>query len=185
MIRMAKARGAPVTCESAPHYFTLTDEALLGRDANFRMSPPLRTENDRRAVIEGLCDGTIDAIATDHAPHSPQEKADFLTAPNGVLGLETSLSLALTELYHTGRLGLPELVRLMCASPARILGVDAGTLRVGGPADLVLADLDRTWIPKPSDLHSTAGNCPYFGRKLIGRAVMTFCRGERVFSLNW
>ena len=184
MIRVAKAHGVPITCESAPHYFTLTDEALLSRDANFRMSPPLRTENDRQAIIDGLCDGTIDAIATDHAPHSAEEKADFLTAPNGILGLETSLALALTMLYHTGRMGLPDVVRLMCSNPARILGVDAGVLRVGGPADLALVDVHRAWVPTPGSLHSKAVNCPYFGRELTGRVVMTFCRGERVYSLE-
>ena len=184
MIRVAKAHGIPITCESAPHYFTLTDEALLSRDANFRMSPPLRTENDRQAIIGGLCDGTIDAIATDHAPHSAEEKADFVTAPNGILGLETSLALALTTLYHTGRMGLPDVVRLMCSNPARILGIDAGMLRVGGPADLALVDVHRHWVPTPGSLHSKAVNCPYFGRELTGRVVMTFCRGERVYSLE-
>ena len=183
MIRVAKAHGVKVTCESAPHYFTLTHEALLARDANFRMSPPLRTEADRQAIIEGLCDGTIDAIATDHAPHSPEEKADFVTAPNGILGLETSLSLALTVLYHTGRLDLPALARLMSAAPARILGVPGGCLCEGAPADLVLVDLNRTWTPQPDSLHSRAKNCPYFGSKLTGRVVMTFCRGERVYAL--
>ena len=184
MIRVAKAHGVAVTCESAPHYFTLTDEALLSRNANFRMSPPLRTDADRRAIIEGLCDGTIDAIATDHAPHSAEEKADFLTAPNGILGLETSLSLTLTMLYHAGMLNLPALVRLMSAAPARILGVPGGRLSKGQPADLILVDINRPWTPSISDLHSKAQNCPYFGRKLTGRVVGTFCRGKQVYALD-
>ncbi len=183
MIRLAKAHGVAVTCETAPHYFTLTDRELSARDANFRMSPPLRTEGDRKAIIQGFCDGTIDAIATDHAPHSAEEKADFETAPNGILGLETSLSLALTQLVHTGKQTLSDLVRLMSANPHRILGTEGGQLKAGAPADLILVDVGRPWVVSPEDLHSGAQNCPYFGRKLTGRVVMTFCRGELVYEL--
>ena len=184
MIRLAKARGVAVTAESAPHYFTLTDQSLLRRDANFRMSPPLRTEEDRQAVIRGLCDGTIDAIATDHAPHSAEEKANFETAPNGILGLETSLALALTMLYHTGLLDLPTLVSRMSAAPARILNVQGGTLTPGAPGDLALVDLNREWTPAPESLHSRAKNCPYFGMPLRGRVIGTFCRGVMVYQIN-
>ncbi|MGC7322339.1 dihydroorotase, partial [Mycobacteroides abscessus subsp. massiliense] len=113
MIRDAKRRGVPVTAETGPHYFSLTEQELNERDADYRMSPPLRTEEDRLAVIEGLRDGTIDAIATDHAPHTPQEKADFLTAPNGSIGMETSLAAGITYLVKPGYLTLPQLLKLM------------------------------------------------------------------------
>ena len=140
LIRDAKRRGVMVTAETAPHYFAFTQDALLKRDADYRMNPPLRTQCDREAVIEGLLDGTLDAIATDHAPHTPHDKADFEKAPNGSIGMETSLSAALTFLVHTGRLKLGEVIDKMSCAPARILGIDAGTLKTGAPADIVLFD---------------------------------------------
>ena len=138
IIRDAKRRGVRVTCETAPHYFTLTEESLYEMDADYRMNPPLRTVSDKEAVIAGLTDGTIDAIATDHAPHSHEEKKDFLTAPNGVIGLETSLAVTLTKLYHPGILTIPEIVRLMCVSPREILGIGGGGLAGGADADIAV-----------------------------------------------
>lgn len=183
MIRMAKARGAPVTCESAPHYFTLTDEALLGRDANFRMSPPLRTENDRRAVIEGLCDGTIDAIATDHAPHSAEEKARPLTrAPSGMVGLETSLAVTLTALYHTGKMELTEIVRRMTVNPASILGLSKGRLALGNDADIVIFDPNEEWTVDPEQFASKGRNTPFAGWKVKGRVKYTIVGGTVIYE---
>ena len=128
LVRDAKARGVKVTCETAPHYFTFTEEELLKRDADFRMNPPLRTAKDRQAIIEGLIDGTIDAIATDHAPHTVEEKSDFEKSPNGSIGMETSLSASITALVKTGRLTINQLIAKMSTNPAKILNIEAGTL---------------------------------------------------------
>ncbi len=138
-----------MTGETAPHYFLLTDELLRGRDADYRMNPPLRTEDDRRAVIEGLKDGTLTAIATDHAPHSPEDKADFLHAPNGSIGMETSLAAGITALVVPGCLSLSRLIWLMSTEPARLLGIPGGTLCPGAPADIVLFDPDAEWTVDP------------------------------------
>ncbi len=181
MIRDAKHRGVPVTSETAPHYFALTERELLRRDADFRMSPPLRTERDRQAVIEGLRDGTIDAIATDHAPHTPREKADFLSAPNGVIGMETSLSAGITYLVRPGILTMGHLLRLMSSSPARILRIPAGTLCPGVPADLVLFDPREHWTVDTAKLHGKSRNSVFKGRELVGKVKYTICRGKIVY----
>lgn len=181
-IREAKARGVKVTCETAPHYFALTEQELLKRDANFRMNPPLRTEEDRQAIIEGLIDGTIDAIATDHAPHSQQEKTDFLSAPNGVIGLETSLSVGITELVNTKRLTLGELIFKMSCAPARILGIAGGKLKVGQPADIVIFDRHEKWIVNPDEFYSKSRNTPFADRELYGRVKYTICSGKIVYK---
>ena len=138
LIRDAKERGVAVTAETAPHYFTLTEEELLKRDADYRMNPPLRTEADRLAVIEALKDGTLDAIATDHAPHTPTEKADFEKAPNGAIGMETSLSAGITALVKQGHCTMLQLIEKMSTKPAQLLGIPAGTLKKGSPADVIL-----------------------------------------------
>jgi dihydroorotase len=182
MIRAAKRRGVRVTAETAPHYFTLTEEALLQRDADFRMNPPLRTEEDRLAVIEGLRDGTLDVIATDHAPHTPQEKEDFTAAPNGAIGLETSLALGLTQLVMPGRLTLPQLIDKMSCTPARLLGVPGGTLRAGAQADVVLFDERERWTVDPAALHGKSRNTPFKGRTLTGRVCATWCGGRLVYG---
>lgn len=182
MIRDAKRRGVPVTCETAPHYFALTERELLRRDANYRMNPPLRTEEDRRAVLEGLRDGTINVIATDHAPHAPEEKTDFLGAPSGVIGMETSLAAGITFLVLPGILTLAQLIKLMSCAPARLLGVSGGTLAPGFPADLVLFDPDKTWKVDPEKLHGKSRNAVFKGMELTGRVRMTLLGGKIVYQ---
>ncbi len=180
LIRDYKRRGLPVTAETCPHYLLLTHEALGGRDADFRMNPPLRTEDDRRALIEALKDGVVDAVSTDHAPHSPKEKADFLAAPNGSIGMETSLCAALTALE--GELTLMEILEKMSTAPARILGIPGGTLAAGAPADVVLFDPQGHWTVDPEKLHGKSRNTPFKGMTLRGRVLATFCRGRKVFD---
>lgn len=182
LIREAKARGVKVTAETCPHYLLLTEEALRKRDADYRMNPPLRSEADRQALLEGLKDGTIDAIATDHAPHTPEEKADFLTAPNGSIGMETSLAAALTALE--GVLTVREVIEKMSASPARILGIPAGTLKPGENADLVLFDPERSWRVDEFALHGKSRNTPFKGMRLKGKVVLTLFRGRKVFDIR-
>ena len=182
LVRDAKSRGVKVTAETAPHYFSLTEKALLKRDADYRMNPPLRTDKDMNAVIEGLVDGTLDAIATDHAPHTPEEKSDFEKAPNGSIGMETSLAAGVTYLVKTGYLTFDELVRKMSVNPAKILGIDAGTLRVGAPADVVLVDLEEEWTVDPQKLHGKSRNTPFKGMTLTGKVKKTFLGGRVVFE---
>lgn len=183
IIRDAKKRGIKVTCETCPHYFTYTDEKLLVRDADYRMNPPLRTEEDRLAVLEGVLDGTVDCIVTDHAPHTAEEKADFEKAPNGVVGLETSLAVTLTQLYHTGKLSLNRIVQLMSANPRRLLGIDIPKFETGCKADIVLVDLDREWTVNPEKLHSKSHNTVFKGEKLKGRVIMTVSGGVIRYEL--
>ena len=180
LIRDAKRRGVRVTAETCPHYLLLTEEALRRKDADYRMNPPLREEADRLALLEGLADGTIDAISTDHAPHSPEEKADFAGAPNGSIGMETSLSAALTALE--GRLTLSQVIEKMSTAPARILGIPAGTLRVGAAADVVLFHPEERWTVDPERLHGKSRNTPFKGMTLRGRVKLTFSRGRLVYD---
>ncbi|MBQ9902349.1 MAG: dihydroorotase [Clostridia bacterium] len=179
VIRLAKARGVKVTCETAPHYFIYTYEKVLGRDADYRMNPPLREESDRLAVIEGLLDGTIDAIATDHAPHSPEEKSDFVKAPNGVIGMETSLAAALT--YLRDKFTLCDIVKLMSYNPARIMGIPGGAIKAGAPADITLIDLNENWTVDTANLHGRSKNAVFKGETLTGRVKATYCGGRKVF----
>lgn len=178
IIRTAKAEGVQVTCETAPHYFMLTHEKLLARDADYRMNPPLRTEADRRAIIAGVLDGTIDCIITDHAPHAPQEKADFEKAPNGIVGLETSLAATLTALYHTGLVSLQQIVAMMHDHPRRILGLPVYDLTVGAPADLILVDTEKEWVVEPAAFHSRSRNTAFKGMTLKGKNRLTIVDGE-------
>ena len=180
LIRDAKRRGVRVTAETCPHYLLLTEEALRRKDADYRMNPPLREEADRLALLEGLADGTIDAISTDHAPHSPEEKADFAGAPNGSIGMETSLSAALTALE--GRLTLSQVIEKMSTAPARILGIPAGTLQVGAAADVVLFHPEEGWTVDPEKLHGKSKNTPFKGMTLQGRVKLTFSRGRLVYD---
>ncbi|MCL2228041.1 MAG: dihydroorotase, partial [Oscillospiraceae bacterium] len=179
IIRMAKKMGIAVTAETCPQYFSLTEDEVLRQGALARVNPPLRTARDVAAVIEGLADGTIDAIATDHAPHSKEEKAlPLADAPSGMIGLETSLALALTHLYHTGRFSLDEIIALMSTNPARIFGIDAGRLGVGACADIVIFSPDEQWTVEPQKFMSKARNTPYAGMLLCGRVKHTISRGE-------
>lgn len=182
MIRDAKARGVKVTAETAPHYFSFTEKELLKRDADYRMNPPLRREEDRQAVIEGLKDGTLDAIATDHAPHAPEEKQDFLKAPNGSIGMETSLCAGITNLVKTGELTINELINKMSTAPAEILGINAGTLKVGSPADIVLFDTDESYVVDVNKLHGKSKNSPFKGKELYGKVKYTILNGNIVFE---
>lgn len=182
LIRDAKARGVKVTAETCPHYLIFTHEELRTRDADFRMNPPLREKSDRDALIEGICDGTIDCIVTDHAPHTKAEKAEFESAPNGVVGLETSLAAVLTALYHSGKLSLPQIARIMSTSPCEILGVDGGRIEKDGVADLTIIDPDLEWEVSASKLKSKSKNTPFKGRKLKGKAIYTICDGKITYK---
>lgn len=181
LVREFKRRGAPVTCETCPHYFSLDESAALSRDADFRMNPPLRAPEDARAMADALADGTIDCIVTDHAPHAAEEKADFVSAPNGVVGLETSLAAGITCLVRPGFLTLSALIEKMSAAPAKLLGLPCGTLAPGSPADLVLFDPGETWNVDPQKLHSRSKNTPFKGRTLFGRVKITISSGRVVY----
>ena len=182
IIRAAKKDGVRVTCETAPHYFTFTDDKLYSKDADYRMNPPLREESDRAAIEAAVIDGTIDCIVTDHAPHTAEEKADFLKAPNGVVGLETSLSVTLTRLYHTGKCTMADIERIMSKNPRRILGLSELKIDAGYPADLTVVDPDLEWTVDPQKLHSKSKNSVFKGERLKGKTVMTVSKGEIVFD---
>lgn len=181
-IRLAARYGVMVTSETCPHYFMLTDEKLRTRDADYRMNPPLRTDDDVEAITEGICDGTIDCIVTDHAPHSAEEKADFEKAPNGVVGLETSLAATLTALYHTGKVSLRRIVSLMCVNPRKILGIDGGSLGEGSPADITIFDPNEEWVVDPAKLRSKSKNTCFKGMTLRGRVKYTIVGGNVVYE---
>lgn len=182
LLRLAARYGIMVTSETCPHYFSLTDEKLLARDADYRMNPPLRTKDDVEAITEGVCDGTIDCIVTDHAPHTAEEKADFEKAPNGVVGLETSLAVTLTRLYHTGKLSLSKIVRLMCVNPRKILNIAGGNFSEGEPADIAIVDLNEEWTVDPAKLHGKSHNTCFKGEKLKGKVKMTVLDGKIVYT---
>jgi len=183
LIRRAKDLGVRVTAEATPHHFTLTHERCLGYDTNAKMNPPLREAADRDAIREGLRDGTIDCIASDHAPHHYDAKErEFDDAPNGIVGLETSLGLAIRELVEPGLLTLPALLSRMSTVPARVLGLPGGTLAVGAPADVVILDPALRWVVRREDLHSRSGNSPFLGETLVGRALVTIVGGNLVFE---
>lgn len=179
-IRDAKNRGVPVTAETAPHYFTLTDEAVCAYNTNAKMNPPLRSRRDREAVRQGLADGTIDVIATDHAPHASIEKeVEFDLAANGIVGLETSLSLGF-KLVDEGVLTINELVAKMSSNPARILGLESG-LKAGRPADITIIDPDRSYRVEAAGFQSLGRNTPFDGWNMKGKAVFTMVGGKVVF----
>jgi dihydroorotase len=185
LIRAAKARGVRVTAEACPHHFTLTDESLRGFDANFKMSPPLRTAADVEGILAGIADGTIDCIATDHAPHAPEKKMlEFDRAPFGILGLETAVGLCVTRLVATGLIGWPRLIEAMSTLPARILGVDRGTLRPGAVADVTLIDPNLEWQVDVRSFRSKSVNSPFDGWTLAGRAVVTIVGGRVKYRLG-
>lgn len=182
-IREAKGRGVRVTAETAPHYFSLTDEDVLKYGTNAKMNPPLRSDRDRDAIRRGLADGTIDAIATDHAPHALAEKAlDFVDAPNGIIGLETSLAVSL-KLVEDQLLSMSQLIEKMSVNPARILGID-NRLMIGHPADITLIDPHAAYRIDASEFCSKGRNTPFDGWAVNGRAVMTMVAGNIVFEVE-
>lgn len=182
IIRDAKARGVKVTCETGPHYFTLTEDAVRGYDSNAKMNPPLRAAEDVEAIRAGLADGTIDAIATDHAPHHMDEKdVEFVLASNGTIGLETSLPLSLV-LVDDKVFDLNALITAMSLNPARILGIDRGTLAPGSVADITIIDPDAVWTVEAEKLASRSKNSPFLGKEMKGRATYTIVDGKIVFK---
>jgi dihydroorotase len=182
LIRWGKERGINVTAEVCPHHLSLTEDAVAGYDTNAKMNPPLRTADDVAALQEAVRDGTIDLIATDHAPHHYDEKErEFADAPNGIVGLETALAVVVTTLVSSGMLDFATLVERMSCSPARIFGLPGGTLRRGAVADVTVFDPERRWVVDPAAFLSKGRNSPYGGRELVGRAVCTVVDGRVVF----
>jgi dihydroorotase len=207
LLREAKKRGIPVSGEACPHHFTLTDAAVAGSekfwntdgkavfgfkpanppawpayDTNFKMNPPVRTTRDREAILEGIADGTLEILASDHAPHCDYEKeVEFDYAPFGITGLETELALALMQLYHTKLLGLADLIAKFTVAPARLLGLSKGTLAKGVDADITILDPDRSWVFEKAQSASKALNSPFYGWPLKGKAVATLVRGKPIW----
>lgn len=180
LVRQAKKKSRHIFAEATPHHFTLTEEAVIRHGTLAKMNPPLREEADRLAIIEGLRDGTIDMIATDHAPHSVEEKARPLTeAPSGIIGLETAFSLGIRELVNKGYLSMMELIGKMSLAPAKLYHLDAGYLAEGGPADLVVFDPKKTWVVK--EFASKAANSPFVGETMPGVVSYTICGGKVVW----
>lgn len=182
IIRRARARGVRITGETAPHYLVLTDEAVQGYDTRAKMNPPLRSERDRDALIEAVRDGTLDCLATDHAPHTEIDKdADFDSAPFGIVGLETALGVYLKALVEPGHLTLPELVARMAVEPCRVLGRAGGTLEPGAEADVTVFDPAYRWTVRASDFASKGRNTPFEGWELTGRVLMTLVGGRTAY----
>lgn len=183
LVREAKARGVRVTAETAPHYIGATDAWVQDYDTNTRVNPPLRTEEDRLAVIAGLVDGTLDCIATDHAPHHADEKnVEYPLAASGMVGFETAFAICYTELVEKGFMDMSRLVSLMTANPARILNLPAGTLAPGARADVTLADIGERWTVDAEELHSKSKNTPFDGRTYTGRVKKTLCGGQTIYE---
>jgi dihydroorotase len=185
LIRRGKERGVQVTSEACPHHFTLTDECLRGFDSNYKMSPPLRTEKDVLAILRGLKDGTLDVIATDHAPHAPEKKARELDlAPNGIIGLETLLPICVGSLIERGHLTWPQLIEKVTVNPATVLGIDRGTLKPGVVADVTIIDPTAEWTIDPGRFRSKSRNCPFAGWKVRGRAAVVIVAGVLKYQHN-
>ena len=183
IVRRYKKKGVHITCETCPQYFSLTEDEVLEQGAMARVNPPLRTRADVEAIIEGLKDGTIDAIATDHAPHSAEEKARLLEeAPSGMVGLETALGVTLTYLYHTKHMPLSDILRKMTLNPACILRINKGRLAIGGDADMVIFDPDEEWTVDPEQFASKGRNTPFGGHKLKGKVKYTIVGGKIVYQ---
>jgi dihydroorotase len=183
IIRRAKSRGVRITAEATPHHLALTEAALAGYDPNFKMNPPVRTEEDRRALVEGLRDGTIDCVATDHAPHTDYEKdKEFDYAPFGVIGLETALPVVLDVLHRQGRFSLPDVIALMTHKPARLLNLPGGTLAEDAVADVTLFDPDEQWLYDAEAGFSKSGNSPWHRQTLTGRVKTTIVSGRVVYD---
>lgn len=183
LVREAKASGMSIHAEATPHHFSLTEEAAIEHGTLAKMNPPLREEADRRAIIAGLVDETIDMIATDHAPHTAEEKARELTkAPSGIIGLETALSLGITNLVDAGYMTINKLIKLMSTNPAAVYHLDAGYIAEGGPADIILIDTRVSEIYEKENIASKACNTPFIGCELKGKVMMTICRGEVAYE---
>ena len=183
IVRQFKKKGVHITCETCPQYFTFTEDEVLTQGSIARVNPPLRTRQDVEAIIAGLKDGTIDAIATDHAPHSAQEKAKPLAeAPSGMVGLETSLGATLTALYHTGEMDLSDILKKMTFNPACILGIPKGRLSLGGEADFTVFDPNEAWTVDPEQFASKGRNTPFAGRELKGKVKYTIVGGKIVYE---
>ena len=183
IVRRYKKKGVHITCETCPQYFSLTEDEVLEQGAMARVNPPLRTRADVEAIIEGLKDGTIDAIATDHAPHSAEEKArPLVRAPSGMVGLETALGVTLTYLYHTKHMPLSDILRKMTLNPACILRINKGRLAIGGDADMVIFDPDEEWTVDPEQFASKGRNTPFGGHKLKGKVKYTIVGGKIVYQ---
>lgn len=181
LVRQAKKQGGQIHAEATPHHFTLTEEAVIKHGTLAKMNPPLRTERDRRAIIAGLKDGTIDLIATDHAPHSMEEKQKaVMEAPSGIIGLETALALGVTNLVKTGDLTMCELLERMSYAPAALYQLEAGSIREGGKADLVIFAPEETWVV--GDYESKSENSPFTGQTLYGKVKYTICGGNIVYA---
>ena len=181
LVREAKRRGLSVTTETAPHYIALTDADLESFDTHLKVNPPIRGAEDRDALIEGLKDGTIDCVASDHAPHAPQEKqVEFQEAPSGAVGLETTFSILVTHLVNPGHMTLPRALALITHRPAAVIGIPAGTLDVGAPADLALFDPAERWTVAQSELHSKSKNSPFIGKTLSGKVKHPIVDGDVV-----
>jgi dihydroorotase len=185
LVREGKKRGIGVTAEACPHHFTLTDECLRTFDSNFKMNPPLRTKADIDAVIGGLRDGTIELLATDHAPHAPEKKArEIDQAPFGIVGLETLIPISVFGLIEPGHLTWPDVIRMLTIAPANLLGIAKGTLKPGADADVTIIDPNLSWTIDPKTFYSKSRNTPYGGWKVKGRAVIAIVAGEVRYELN-
>ena len=183
IVRQAKKRGVRVTCEVTPQHMTMTDECVNLFDSSTKINPPLRSQADCEAMIEGIKDGTIDAIVTDHSPHAQEEKdREYIYAPSGFPGLETSLGVMLTDLYHTDKLDLPMIVSKMTWEPAKVFGMDLGTLTVGKSADITVIDLELDWTVDEKKFYTKGSHSPFVGRKLKGKAVLTVVDGKIVMQ---
>jgi len=183
LIKKAKSENLKVTCEVTPHHLCLSDEAVKTFDTNTKVNPPLRTNEDIEALKKGLKEGIIDVIATDHAPHSPEEKElEYPLAPFGIIGLETALSIAIKELVKPGLLTFPEVIAKLTINPSRILGIDRGVIREGGIANLVIVDLSAWWEVKEEEIFSLSKNTPFIGWHLPGKVETTICRGKIVYE---
>jgi dihydroorotase len=185
MVAFAKARGLAVTAETTPHHFAIADSDMLPYDSNFKMKPPLRSRCDVGSVIEGVVNGAIDAIATDHAPHPGSEKMqEFEKCPFGILGLETALGVSFEHLLHTGKIGLMRLIELFTTGPARILGIARGTLAPGAAGDVTIFSLDREWTYDVNKSFSKSRNSPFDGKTFRGGPVATIVNGKIVWQVD-
>lgn len=182
LVNEAKKMGIDIHAEATPHHFSLTEEAVIKHGTNAKMNPPLRTENDRLAIVRGLADGSIDMIATDHAPHAKEEKGkDITSAPSGIIGLETAFSLAIKNLINTGALTYPELFNRMSLSPCKLYKLDGGTIKVGKSANIMIFSPEEEWIVNENEICSKSANTPFIGEKLPGVIKYTICDGNIVY----